>query len=534
VINREFENWLPGQIAKRVAKENEQERLRLSREQQAMMDKEKKARIELKKFLRTVHGRIQLREMATEKLLKVGRKIPFWGPRPEDMQTVKKSLLAQYCTFARHLERHDFCTVNPPFVQCPDPRCRAVFVTEEQYTSHMKTSAPHNGKAPQYAQFHLMIRNPLGVQLLRNHMMAKHGIGSIVNCIDAWLAIQEWKKVHSREENYHSKGVSIFELYIDQGAPRSVHLESPSIEALRSNLAVVKAREYKGYYQGAFAGPTFFRRVLGLHGQFYEKWTDEQIVPATIFDDVEWECFVNLFQMCDRAYPGSDEHLTYIKAVEAVEEKQRLEKLREYEGIRLRRFYEQAREVKKLDEEIANFAAKVMDAYIDREVEFQCHRITPVAVEEVVVSVLCREQAAHEPLAMIADDAFYWAENNILDEFFDFYVPAFIKSMWEQPELRHGMKQYAGVVRKNIRKKSQTTNIKLDVKNESHEWFQRFMRGAKEDEKATLPLNSETAALRIQRRVRGTLGRNKARKQFTAFYAKRCVLCACIWSLILN
>ena len=521
IVKNEFDEWLPDEQIRRNNAANEKERTRLAREQQTMLEKEKAEKKAMKKFLATVHGRVQLREMALDRLRRLGKSLPFFGPRPDEIQAARKTLIDRCCAFTRQLEQHDFCSLNPPFIKCPSPRCRAIFTTEEQYQSHMKTAFEHKGKPPQFAEFHLLLRNPKAVEIFRNHMISILGYGSIVNCIDAWTAIQEWRRSPSKEAAYHVKGVQIYELYLDKMAPRPLNVDLTEVQPILNTMEIVRSREYKGFYQGAHAQPNFLRMLLRMPGKFYEKWTDEQIVPPNAFDDVEWKCFMNLFEAYENHFVESEAYDKYRVLVAEEAERKRLELLADYTKVRSMRYYQHALDVKEMDQNVEDFALEVANKYLGVEVDYQIQQLSRKGAEDGVIEVMCQEQKNHEPIALLADDVLFWTIDPLLEEFYDFYVSALLRTMLEMPEMRQGMMEYAGLVKQRRRASLQNLLQPKKEKNDANEWFKEFLQAAKEEEKNRMPPTPEQAALRIQRRVRGMFSRNVGRKLFTSVYTKR-------------
>jgi hypothetical protein len=127
------------------------------------------------------------------------------------------------------------------------------------------------------------------------------------------------------------------------------------------------------------------------------------------------------------------------------------------------------------------------------------------------------QQKEHEGRALLADDITFGALEDMVENMYETYVHAVVLGMWEDPDGRKSMLEFAGYLKP---KPKSRLLIKMDTKNESHEWFQKLMSDTIEEEKATIPLNTASAAERIQRRARGIFGRNKMRKLFVKIYSK--------------
>ena len=60
-------------------------------------------------------------------------------------------------------------------------------------------------------------------------------------------------------------------------------------------------------------------------------------------------------------------------------------------------------------------------------------------------------QALAEGCQPLGEEATEWAVDVALDQTFDFYVTALIKTMWAKPECRDGMLEYAGLKKPDLR-----------------------------------------------------------------------------------
>jgi hypothetical protein len=151
----------------------------------------------------------------------------------------------------------------------------------------------------------------------------------------------------------------------------------------------------------------------------------------------------------------------------------------------------------------------------------ECNRI----IDEVLFEGSCAQtflirhdqQKEHECTSLLAEDTSFGAMEDIVDHLYEAYVRAVVLGLWEDPEGRKNMLEFAGYLKP---KPKSRLLISMDAKNEGHEWFKKLMDDTIEEEKATIPLNTVTAAERIQRRVRGIFGRNKMRKLFVQIYSK--------------
>lgn len=127
------------------------------------------------------------------------------------------------------------------------------------------------------------------------------------------------------------------------------------------------------------------------------------------------------------------------------------------------------------------------------------------------------QQKEHEGRALVADDTTFGAMEDMVEHLYETYVHAVVLGMWEDPEGRKSMLEFAGYLKP---KPKSRLLVNMNVKNEGHDYFKKLMDDTIEEEKATIPLNTVTAAERIQRRVRGIFGRNKMKNVFVKMYSK--------------
>lgn len=182
----------------------------------------------------------------------------------------------------------------------------------------------------------------------------------------------------------------------------------------------------------------------------------------------------------------------------------------EYRIVRMNKFYAWGFEYKKLDIDIAERSAETVALVEETEVDRLLNRLVNRAVKEAVFEEMHAEQLVVEFEANLLEDACFWAEDDILEEIFNFYVPSLLKTMWDMPDLRKGMLEYAGLLQGTAKKK-----LLIDLKkekNQAKEWFDKFMNDTLAEEKEKMPMDVETAAKKLQRVVRGMRGRGLMRK----------------------
>jgi hypothetical protein len=357
VIKREFAEWLPEETKAREVRSNEKERRRLIWEQQIIQEKENALILDLKRHLHSPNGRFQLNEMAYQ-LREVGI-LDERGNRvssiskTDSLKLAQQQLLKQCSEIGRLMGKHDFSAKNPPLYRCADNSCRAIFVTLEQYHEHMLKAPNHAGKEPQFSRFHLRLKTSKFQEALRSFLVHEQGVGAVVNRLDLWIAIQDWRKTSISTEAFVHKAINIYETFLREGCTRSIAMnlrpkltknqqqaqrqgqqqqgegqgqgqkqeqqqvkqeqqegkervkesellmtvaQQQEIEEILQRLESVKYREFEGMYRVTHGRVTFLRRLFGMDGKEYEAWGTENMVFSNSFDEIEWLVFQSLYE----------------------------------------------------------------------------------------------------------------------------------------------------------------------------------------------------------------------------------------------
>ena len=130
-------------------------------------------------------------------------------------------------------------------------------------------------------------------------------------------------------------------------------------------------------------------------------------------------------------------------------------------------------------------------------------------INEKTFVIRHEEQRLREKSNAMAEDAVTWAEENILDDVWSYFLPRFLNTMLAKPDLVKGLLEYAGMLKF-------TKKLSIDFgKKQDDSWFDQFLTDSLETEKEVLPLNPLVAVARIQNRIRGVLARNRVRKLYT-------------------
>jgi hypothetical protein len=186
---------------------------------------------------------------------------------------------------------------------------------------------------------------------------------------------------------------------------------------------------------------------------------------------------------------------------------------------RLRDFKNFADEYKEHDTACVKASWKAVDQCFEPLLNEISHLFIAEEMAQEIFRRSYLEQEAYEPQGMKAVEAVDWAEIDLFEEFWTFFVPSMLMSMLEVEGFRKGMLEYAGMIKLQLKK---TLQIDMSRKNEGKEWFDAFFSEAAEMADEVAPsLTERAAARRIQKHIRGVLGRKKARIAFTACFTKR-------------
>ena len=290
---------------------------------------------------------------------------------------------------------------------------------------------------------------------------------------------------------------------------------------------------------GARATASFWRRILGLGGAPYLKWTDEYTISPDMFDMLEWHALMKLYHTLinDEMYFTSPEYVEYL-AIVMNDDKAREEALIEdYKQYRLSEILRWATSFKQQELAMSAFAFEIVDMVFDKESDMLFISQGLIGASEVVDVVRHDEQKKHEALQLTVDEALDWVFFDTMDAIYEFFVPSMINCMLQLPELRKGLLQYSGLLKdKKSSKllKQQPALNSLDAKKAKEKedaWFQPFFTAALDEESKSMPLEASVAVTRIQKIVRGAQGRKLAKREFAGtFFKKYVFLCLFIYS----
>ena len=135
-VSVDFAEWKAATEERRALAALEVERSRLNDLQAAVVARENAVRVEMRKHLRSKHGRTQLKEAATSML----------SSETFQKEQEEKILYSRCLELGKRFAQHDFLVERPPLFKCVDPTCCTTFTSEEQYHLHFKNAPNHGGR----------------------------------------------------------------------------------------------------------------------------------------------------------------------------------------------------------------------------------------------------------------------------------------------------------------------------------------------------------------------------------------------------
>jgi len=240
-------------------------------------------------------------------------------------------------------------------------------------------------------------------------------------------------------------------------------------------------------------------------------WTEANMLLPTAFDEAEWFCLHKVYDFISLSddFESSQEMIDY-RAILA-DEKKRDEKqfFVDYKGWRKANYIAWAKETRQREFQMIAMAENAANLLLEQVSTLENDDYMKTAINEKTFDIRHEEQRLREKANAMAEDAIIWAEDNILDDVWAYFIPLFLNTMLAKPDLVKGLLEYAGMLKF-------TKKLSIDFsKKQDDSWFDQFLTSTLESEQAVLPLNPFTAISRIQNRFRGILARNRVRKLYT-------------------
>jgi predicted nucleic-acid-binding Zn-ribbon protein len=539
-IDQGFKKWKPEELQRRTTRLNEIERQRMQRRQLYIQEKERSSMKELQAHFISDDGQQQLQIVANEILSQEDSRLKGifgWSAevKQEAVNKAAKRLKRDYLQIIRKLEAFSYDAKYPCFIKCIFPKCGSTFSTEEQYHNHLNLSDIHTQEDEfvrcnhcKYTNFHMMLRHPKGLEAFRSYFVQKCGLSGVINYIDAWIALQDLKKSPANSQAFYKKAMAIYDLYLCNDATRKCDTSFEGKDAVLLQLQSYKEMNkiaFPGFYKKVELPPSFLQARLGVGKKHYVIWCGERVLDPQFIQDFEYQCFIALFKVFveDTGFLASTSYNHYIEQLERDSGEKDNNLYKDYKLFRLELIREWTKDFKHHETLMAKKAYEAVDKVLDDEIHRIFFLMEKVEVKKRLMEIRQEEQLQQERMCLVVDESVAWCEENIIDFTFDFYARALLKAMWEVPEFRKGMLQYSGLIKIHMNKKMKleiASNNAAKSKDDPKQWLDTFFLETSAAEKKTIPTGKDVAAIIIQKRIRGILGRSRARKLFTKIYKK--------------
>lgn len=396
--------------------------------------------------------------------------------------------------------------------------------------------------AVDYAKFHIILKSESYRDALRNYLSRKYGIGKLVNTLDCWHEINAWKKTSISSDSFVKRALVIFENFIRPGGARPITIDPDNGDmrddldeddgsphwmlALINKCEAIKTREYEGFYQAAHSR-NILHRLFGMKGKKYQQWTDAKMLTSDIFDGLEYACLLSLLRMVwdDKAesseFQKSREFLRAEAAQNEYSEKLQLALLEDCRVARTFEIKAWCAEFRKEEIAMKDKAYEIAEMVMTAEVERLVKLAMAVGRKETLFKVRHKEQQIHEEKMAMCDDATDWAADTLNEHLFEFYVPRLLNTMLGYEEMVEGMMEYAGLLKNKKLKKHLEMSVTAIGVREDLTWFKELLKTAIADDAKTCPKDYLGSVKLLQRRARGMIARNIARKLFIKVWAKK-------------
>lgn len=440
---------------------------------------------------------------------------------------------------------------------------------EAKFTLATEKAVSEKKHLPQFipltsTQYHLLLRHGKGFEQLRHRWLSLLGLSGPVNLIDAWAALQELHRTPANGPQFVSKVLALYDLYLRPDAPRrcivglnlSVEYERElfamiEVQRLRlegnvnlgnnqnnQNNKITSTTGYPGLYRRHQYAPSSTMECLGMDGPFLKRCDPEQVFLPPVLEQLEYAIFIQLFtayQADEFAFLSSDEGKAYLEEIALEKRLQEDELYRDFLKQRNGSILDWARAYKSHEDDMREKAGIAVKDLLDLEIDRLFCLAAKQEVKRKATEYRHVEQAKHEELALLLDEALAHAEEDTLELLFSFYVKSLLVAMWEVPDNRRGMMQFAGFLKVNLRgaknaasraaaiaqsNKSSGRSAASTAAQESRVWFDNFFKETSTVEKKQAPLNKDMAAIKIQRRWRAGRGRGITRRIFARTFKK--------------
>ena len=430
----------------------------------------------------------------------------------------EKDLIQRYIQSTNELLRYDYHIKNPNKVRCPDPSChRCLLDSTEQLENHLKLFPRHKTLPANFNRLYFLLGREVSRNVMLQYLESRKAVeasstpdkasggrkgflsflggekkvedltlkaADIVNNIECWCAIQEWKKHETSTTEYFDTAALIYQTHLSSTASKPVAVDKTLDSALLKQYNdIVKKLDYVFTWK---SHNVFMRKIsvernwvlklVGFKPIVYDEWTEDYILAPNYLLTIEWLCVISTIIYFSNNYadfienPDSNiskkiEELRLAYIVE-VDKQWKLDYKTSRE-VEIRRWaaeykYQRDQRLKQINAAIDEFSR----VYLEELVTTSLYRCVTDHIRETNYPVQCR----HEEMNAIVADAVYWSSNKICNEVTTAYIKTIVNTMLDIPSERKKLMTFCGFsgFEKKLEKK---LLIDLDAKNEAHELF---------------------------------------------------------------
>ena len=275
--------------------------------------------------------------------------------------------------------------------------------------------------------------------------------------------IEDYRNEQLRKQEIAMRGETVVRL---------PHEDDEWWNGLISRLESVKYSEHKGHFVQERLPRTCIRLFLGIEGQAYNRWNTEAILPANIFDRLQWISFRFLFHYYNEKYEGfpqSKEFFDFHDIEEKWEERRIQEMYWRAKDVRLQNiekwvhnvFMDKHLALYRMGENCAKQASEnIIDALLDQALD--------VLVGNRVLDLSYKHQSHHEITNCLAHETYEETFDLLLDELFHFYGNATVESLMSIDQYRHKMMVFGGMREKTFsQEKKHLINVDMTASSAS-------------------------------------------------------------------
>lgn len=430
----------------------------------------------------------------------------------------EKDLIQRYIKITNELLRHDYHIKHPNKVRCPDPTChRCILDTMEQLEDHLRLFPKHQSLPSNFNRLYFLLGKEVSRNVMLQYLEQRKAVeasstpdkvsggrkgflsflgadkkvedltlkaADVINNIECWCAIQEWKRHESTTAEYFDTALLIYQTHLSLTASKPVTVDKTIDSAhVKQYGDIMKKLEYvfrwkshNMFMRKVSIDRNWFLKIIGFTPIIYDEWTEDYTLAPSYLLTIEWLCVISTIKYFSSSYADFIENpeSNFSKRIEELHQAHIIEvdkqwKL-DYRASRyteIRRWaadykYQRDQRLKQINATIDEFCR----VYFEELVSTSLYRCVTDHIRETNYPV----QSRREETNAIVADVVYWSSAKISDEITTGYINTIVNTMLDIPSQRKKLLTFCGFsgYEKKLEKK---LLIDLDVKNEAHELF---------------------------------------------------------------